>query len=146
MKRFDRKSTAAFTLIEILLVIIIIISLMAVLIPNIQNAMNQSRMGTAKIYVAKLVGDLGQYELVNKRPPSTEQGLRSLVEKPSGDPVPRMWSQIETKLESDPWGTEYQYEFPGRHNPKSFDVFSCGPDRLAGTADDIGNWDAAETK
>ena len=146
MKRFERKSRAAFTLIEILLVIIIIISLMAVLIPNIQNAMNQSRMGTAKIYVSKLVGDLGQYELVNKRPPSTEQGLRSLVEKPSGDPVPRMWSQIETKLESDPWGTEYQYEFPGRHNPKSFDVFSCGPDRLSGTADDIGNWDPAETK
>ena len=146
MKRFERKSRAAFTLIEILLVIIIIISLMAVLIPNIQNAMNQSRKGTAQIYVAKLVGDLGQYELVNKRPPSTEQGLRSLVEKPSGDPVPRQWSQIETKLESDPWGTEYQYEFPGKHNPKSFDIFSCGPDRMANTADDIGNWDAAETK
>lgn len=146
MKRLERKSTAAFTLIEILLVIIIIISLMAVLIPNIQNAMNQSRMGTAKIYVEKLRGDLGQYELVNKRPPSTEQGLRALVERPSGDPVPRMWTQIETKLESDPWGTEFQYENPGRHNPKSYDVFSCGPDRLSGTADDIGNWDAAETK
>jgi general secretion pathway protein G len=103
-------------------------------------------MVTAKIYVAKLVGALGQYELVNKRPPSTEQGLRALVERPGGDPVPRMWSQIETKLESDPWGTEYQYEFPGRHNPKSFDVFSCGPDRLTGTADDVGNWDSEGTK
>ena len=134
MKRLAPKPNAAFTLIEILLVIIIIISLMAVLIPNIQNAMNQSRMGTAKIYVAKLVGDLGQYELVNKRPPSTEQGLNSLVDRPGGDPVPRMWS------------TEYQYEFPGRHNPKGFDVYSCGPDRLAGTADDIGNWDSEGTK
>ena len=146
MKRLAPKPNAAFTLIEILLVIIIIISLMAVLIPNIQNAMNQSRMGTAKIYVAKLVGALGQYELVNKRPPSTEQGLRALVERPGGDPVPRMWSQIETKLESDPWGTEYQYEFPGRHKPKSFEVVSCGPDRLTGTADDVGTWDSEGTK
>ncbi len=126
--------------------IIIIISLMAVLIPNIQNAMNQSRVGTAKIYIAKLVGDLGQYELVNKRPPSTEQGLRALVERPSGDPIPRMWSQIETKLESDPWGTEYQYVYPGKHNPKGFDVYSCGPSRKAGDPDNIGNWDSEGTK
>ena len=68
------------------------------------------------------------------------------MDRPGGDPVPRMWSQIETKLESDPWGTAYQYEFPGRHNPKGFDVYSCGPDRLAGTADDIGNWDSEGTK
>ena len=146
MKTINRKSNAAFTLIEIMLVIIIVIALMAVLLPNVQNAMNRSRIGNAQIYIGKINGSLGQYELINKRPPSTEQGLRALVEKPSGDPVPRMWTQIESKVELDPWGTEYQYQFPGKHNPKSYDVFSCGPDRLAGTEDDIGNWDPPAEK
>ena len=135
MKRLAPKSASAFTLIEILLVIIIIISLMAVLIPNIKNAMNESRIGNAKIYVARLTSEMQTYELQYKRPPATELGLRALVEK-----------GVETKLEIDPWGTEYQYEYPGKHNPKSFDIYSCGPDRIAGTADDIGNWEPEATK
>ena len=141
MKRLHTKSNAAFTLVEIMLVIIIVIALMAVLLPNVQDAMNRSRIGNAQIYVSKLNASLGQYELINKRPPSTEQGIRALIERPSGDPVPRMWSQIESKVELDPWGNEYIYEYPGKHNPKSFDIYSAGPDKQPGTADDIGNWD-----
>lgn len=141
MKRLHPKTNAGFTLIEILLVIIIIISLMAVLIPNIRNSMEESRRNTAGIYVNRIGGSIARYELTNGRPPSTEQGLRALVEKPAGEPVPRRWNQIEEKLELDPWGVEYHYEFPGKHNKTSFDVFSSGPDRQAGTDDDIGNWE-----
>ena len=141
MKRLHRKSNAGFTLIEILLVIIIIISLMAVLIPNIRNSMEESRRGTAGIYVSRLASSISRYELTNGRPPSTEQGLRALIERPSGDPVPRRWNQIEDKIELDPWGMEYHYEYPGKHNKTGFDLYSSGPDRQAGTADDIGNWE-----
>jgi general secretion pathway protein G len=141
MKRLHPKASAGFTLIEILLVIIIIISLMAVLIPNIRNSMEESRRNTASIYVNRLAGSLSRYELTNGRPPSTEQGLAALIAKPAGEPVPRRWNQIEEKLELDPWGMEYHYEFPGKHNTKSFDVYSSGPDRQPGTDDDIGNWD-----
>ena len=141
MKRLHTKHNAGFTLIEILLVIIIIISLMAVLIPNIRNSMEESRRNTAGIYVNRIAGSIARYELTNGRPPSTEQGLASLITKPAGDPVPRRWNQIEEKLEQDPWGMEYHYEFPGKHNRTSYDVFSAGPDRLAGTDDDIGNWE-----
>ncbi len=141
MKRLHAKSRAGFTLIEILLVIIIIISLMAVLIPNIRNSMEESRRNTAGIYVSRIGGSIARYELTNGRPPSTEQGLRALVERPSGDPVPRRWNQIEEKLEQDPWGSEYHYEFPGKNNKTSYDVYSAGPDRQPGTDDDIGNWE-----
>lgn len=141
MKRLHTKSNAGFTLIEIMLVIIIVIALMAVLLPNVQNAMQRSKIGNAQIYISKLNGSLGQYELINKRPPSTEQGLRALVDKPAGDPIPRMWTQLEPKIDTDPWGMEFLYEFPGKHNPKSFDVYSAGPDRVANTEDDIGNWE-----
>ena len=146
MKRLRLKSNAGFTLVEIMLVIIIIIGLMAVLIPNLIGARDRANISTAGFAVERFKNDIIQYESSNKRPPSTEQGLRALVEKPSGDPVPRQWVQIETQLDDDPWGTPYQYEYPGKHNPKSFDIFSAGPDRIAGTEDDIGNWKTPQSK
>ena len=139
MKPLKRNPIAAFTLIEIMLVIIIVVALMAVLIPNLKNALTDSKNGTAEMYITRLVGGLSMYELKNGSPPSTEQGLKSLVEMPASEPRPRRWSKTEDKIEMDPWGMEYRYEFPGRRNPKSFDVYSCGPDRQANTEDDLWN-------
>lgn len=36
--------------------------------------------------------------------------------------------------------SNYIYEFPGKHNPNSYDLMSAGPDGKKGTEDDIGNW------
>jgi len=44
-------------------------------------------------------------------------------------------------LPKDPWGHDYLYECPGRHNPDSYDLLSPRPDGLLGTDDDITNWD-----
>lgn len=44
-------------------------------------------------------------------------------------------------LPKDPWGHDYLYECPGRHNPVAYDLLSPGPDGLLGTDDDITNWD-----
>ena len=140
MKTLKRTTNAAFTLIEIMLVIVIVVALMAVLIPNLKNALSDSKRGQAEIYIQKLAGDISLYEMTNNSPPSTAQGLRALVEKPEGEPRPRKWSQREDKIESDPWGMDYRYEYPGKHNKNGYDIFSCGPDKLPDTADDIGNW------
>ena len=44
----------------------------------------------------------------------------------------------------DPWDTEYVYRFPGKHNPKEYDIFSAGPDRNPETEEDnLGNWEQA---
>jgi general secretion pathway protein G len=40
----------------------------------------------------------------------------------------------------DPWGNPYLYQFPGKHNPSGYDLWSAGPDGKSGDADDIGNW------
>ena len=48
--------------------------------------------------------------------------------------------RILTELPVDPWGHKYIYEYPGKHNTNSYDLFSAGPDGKAGTEDDIGNW------
>jgi len=44
------------------------------------------------------------------------------------------------KVPHDIWGKNFVYEYPGKHNPDSYDLTSCGPDGKAGTKDDIGNW------
>ena len=140
MKRLHRNPNAGFTLIEILLVIVIIVSLMTVLLSTVRTSMNEAKINTAIIYANRIAQELGRYEMTNGNPPTTAQGLRALVEKPTTEPIPRRWIQIEEKIELDPWGQEYHYEFPGKHNKTSFDVYSSGPDRQLGTDDDIGNW------
>ncbi len=52
------------------------------------------------------------------------------------------WSRGAWK---DPWGNEFRYQCPGKHNPMSFDLYSIGADKLSTTAvdtqaDDINNW------
>ena len=140
MKRLHRKSSAGFTLIEILLVIVIIVTLMTVLLGTIRTSMNEAKINTATLYATRIAQEIERYGFSNGNYPSTAQGLRALVERPSGDPIPKKWIQIEEKLELDPWGQEYHYENPGKHNRTSFDVYSGGPDRTVGTDDDIGNW------
>ena len=140
MKRLAKNPSAAFTLIEILLVIVIVIALMAVLIPNLRSNLSQANKGAAEMYVQRLVGDLALYEATNGFPPTTAQGLMALVQKPTSEPIPRKWNQREDKIEKDPWGMDYIYEYPGKHNKTGFDIYSPGPDRQPGTDDDIGNW------
>lgn len=135
-----RSPLAAFTLLEIMLVIIIVVTLMAVLLPNLSKSSQEAKVGQAQIYVTQLAGSLARYEMANSSPPSTAQGLRALVERPGGEPAPRRWTSILDKIDPDPWGVEYRYDFPGRRNTKGFDVYSCGPDRTPNTADDVGNW------
>ena len=82
------------------------------------------------------------YKLDNSRYPTTEQGLKALIKKPTASPVPKNWKKggYVQELPEDPWGNKYQYANPGVHNPDSYDLYSFGPDQEEGSDDDIGNW------
>ena len=73
--------------------------------------------------------------------PTTQQGLKALVTRPSDGPQPRSWKQY-TKEPAlyDPFGNPYQYQLPGTRNPDTYDIWSIGKDGKSGTEDDIGNW------
>ena len=85
--------------------------------------------------------NLKTYEMMNGRLPTTDQGLQALVTQPETDPKPTHWYQMMERLPKDPWGNDYVYICPGKHNPQSFDIFSKGKDGIADTADDRGNWE-----
>ncbi len=79
------------------------------------------------------------YKLNGGNLPSTAQGLKALVEKPTDDPVPVRWVQMMPKIPLDPWGKPYVYQFPGSKKPETFEIICSGPDGMKGTGDDLSN-------
>lgn len=138
---FNHKN--AFTMIEIMLVVIIIGILAAMVIPNIAGRGEQARAAAARADIeANIASALDLYELDNGQYPATEQGLDALIQKPSAAPVPLHWNGPylkKKKIPLDPWGREYGYRCPGTHDPEGFDLFSFGPDGVE-SADDIVSW------
>lgn len=80
------------------------------------------------------------YEAMNGNLPTTEQGLEALVRPPQTEPKPRAWRQLLDQVPVDPWQNKYIYVYPGKNNPRGYDLYSAGADRKPGTDDDIGNW------
>jgi general secretion pathway protein G len=80
---------------------------------------------------------LEEYHAMNGFFPTTHQGLRAIVEKPTSSPVPAGWRKLAGDVVSDPWGMPYIYRSPGIRHPDSYDFFSAGPDRKPDTADDV---------
>ena len=80
---------------------------------------------------------LETYRTMNGSFPTTEQGLRALVDKPTSSPVPARWQQLSLDIPPDPWNTPYIYRCPGIRHRDAYDLFSAGPDRKPDTSDDV---------
>jgi general secretion pathway protein G len=151
LRRGEREKTAAsslpqksggFTLIEIMVVVIVIGILAATIIPQFMGTTHDAKVSSAKANIAELESALERFNVHTDHYPSTEEGLKVLVEAPAGDQ--KRWRGPYIKmLRSDPWGNPYQYRRPGAHHPTSFDLWSRGADGADGgeaEAVDIGNW------
>ncbi len=130
-----------FTLIELMVVLAIIGVLAALIVPNVLGRADDARITAARTDVGNLMQALKLYKLDNQRFPSTEQGLKALILKPTTEPVPGNWKPYLDKLPSDPWGRPYQYLNPGIKG--EVDVLSFGADGQAGGEGnnaDLGSW------
>lgn len=131
-----RRFARGYTLFEIMLVLGIIAVLVGsaifLLVGNVDIAKEQR----VEADIQAISTQLRTYEMLNLTYPTTAQGLEALVSKPSTEPVPRRWRQLMDSVPLDPWGSPYQYAYPGRRNPKGFDLYSWGPDRQA-SGDDL---------
>ena len=124
------KTTSGFTLIEILIVVVILGILGAVVVPNILSRPDTARIQAAQTDLRALSQTLEIYRLDNFQYPSSEQGLESLVDRPSGFPEPKNWNPegYLKKLPTDPWGSPYLYEKTG----SSYSLISLGADGQEG--------------
>jgi general secretion pathway protein G len=136
-----RKLQRGFTLIEILVVIVILAILGALVVPKIMNRPDEARVVAARQDVQAIVQALKLYKLDNGSYPTTEQGLKALVEKPTSGQIPTNWKSYLDKLPMDPWGHAYVYLSPGIKG--EVDVMSYGSDGKPGGEGndaDIGSW------
>jgi len=131
-----------FTLIELMIVVIIIAALSAMVVPRLSNRSEQAKVTVAEADINSNIGlALKLYKLDNGRYPTTTQGLKALLSKPSSSPAPNNWNGPYLETEPlDPWKVEYAYKSPGAHNSSSYDLYSIGPDGTDGNGDDITNW------
>src|SRR4030042_2333941 len=101
-----RLSLKAFTLIELMLVVIIIGALVAMVMPRLTGRGEQARVAAAQADIqANIATALKLYELDNGSFPTTEEGLNALLNKSTSA---RNWNgpYLEKKA-IDPWGKEY---------------------------------------
>lgn len=139
----QKRRQSGFTLIEVMVVIVILGVLAALIVPKVMGRTDDARIVAAKQDLGAIGQALKLYRLDNGRYPSTEQGLKALVAKPSISPLPNNWKPggYLERLPNDPWGHAYLYASPGTHG--EVDVWSLGADGEAGGegADaDIGSW------
>lgn len=139
------KKRKAFTLIELMIVIVILGLLAGLVIPKLIGRGEEAKVEIAKMQMKEIETALELYKLDNGFYPTTEQGLEALVEKPDTEPIPPKWREggYMKKVPLDPWGRPYVYICPGEHNQDSYDLFSYGADGKPGGEGvnaDITNW------
>lgn len=131
----------AFTLFEILAVIVLIGLVVGLVVGNLDGI-----LGTGKVKLAgtavnnSFTAPLMAYKAATGDYPSTSQGLAVLLTPMPDKGIPEPLLRSRDAL-NDPWGHPYRYRCPGVKRPYSYDLWSFGPDGKEGTADDVGNWD-----
>jgi general secretion pathway protein G len=131
-------SNRGFTLVEMLLVLVILSTLAAIVYPSTGRRPREARITAARVQISSFRTALAAFEMNNDRFPKGRDGLNELVQRPNDT---RNWQgpYLES-IPKDPWGNDYIYTFPGKHNPASYDLVSMGPDGVLGTEDDVTNW------
>lgn len=114
----------AFSLIELMVVIIILGLLAAFVLPNLTGKSDEAKDKIVCIQMKSVAQTLKMYKLDNSTYPETQEGLNILVEKKYFE---------DGKLPKDAWGNPFIYI----QNESSFDLISFGGDKKESTEDDI---------
>lgn len=132
-KKIAKNAMRGFSLIELMVVVTLMALLISVGTVFVMGRLEEGKISTARTQAYEIAKAIDLYRLQTGSYPTVSEGLDVLVNPPRG-------TALMEKVPMDPWGREYNYAVPGKHNTKSFDVWSDGPDGTDGAESEIGNW------
>ncbi|MCH8219293.1 MAG: type II secretion system major pseudopilin GspG [Planctomycetes bacterium] len=130
----------AFTLVELLVVIVILSVLVGFLAPNLFKQVGKSKVQVVKPKMTVIEGAIYRFYMDVERYPDESEGLDALVENISDA---EGWDGPYLKRSQivDPWGNPYIYLPEGQINPGSFDLICTGADGQEGGEEGTENAD-----
>lgn len=120
-----RPAARAFSLVEIMVVIVIIGLLAGMVSLNVRGYLNKAKQNTARQEISTICQALETFYAAYGRYPTNEEGLASLLKASEKLPEPLIKNEPV-----DPWSRPYQYNSPGAANP--FEVICYGGDGREG--------------
>lgn len=127
------RTSAGFTLLEMIVVLVIIGLLMGLVGPRLFKQADKAKVQTAETQVKMLKGALQTMRLDVNRFPTTEEGLKLLAEKSQSSDTSSLWDgpYVEDGVPMDPWDRPYIYKLaPSKEQP--FELYSLGADGQPG--------------
>ncbi|MEN8147191.1 MAG: type II secretion system major pseudopilin GspG [Campylobacterota bacterium] len=122
-------SRGAFSLMELMIVIIILGLLASLVLPNLMGKGEEAKRKIVCVQMATIAEAINMFKTDNSVYPSTEEGLQALITNPSEEDYPSYGSTpYMKKLPQDSWKKEFIYINKGRE----FDLISLGADRKEG--------------
>lgn len=138
--RLKTSSRAAFSLMELMIVIIILGLLASLVLPNLMGKGEEAKRKLVCVQMKGVGETLKMFKLDNGVYPTTEEGLQALITNPSEENYPSYAPNAYfegKKLPKDSWKNDFIYINDGN----DFDLISLGSDRKEG-----GEGDAADIR
>ena len=118
----------AFTLIEMMAVILILGLVMSVVVVNVMDKVEWSKVQLTKVKMGTLASALEMFRLDRADYPDSEPGLVALLDNSSGY---GRFVKNEQALD-DAWKRRFQYEHPPVRRERGYDLWSWGRDGSEG--------------
>ena len=114
-RRTTPKGEEGFTLLEMMIVLVIIAVIAGLVTVNVMGRPDEAKATTTRSNISSIAGALKMYRLDNGAYPTSEQGLKALVERPTTPPVPGSWAQggYLSAPAVDGWQKPYEYQSDG---------------------------------
>ena len=131
----DGRFLRGFSFIEVMVVIIILGLLSSVVGVYLFDSAEKAKADATKTQIRGLETALDLYRLHNSRYPSSEQGLKALLERPEVGLIPKNWNGPYLRgnnLPEDGWDSPFRYISVSGNE---FEIISLGADGIDGGVD-----------